>query len=443
MFAFRPIDGKSNEPLSGPVWNPFVRFAFRFGFVYLGLYCLFSQVIVSVLLAPKTIPGPGLGTHWPFFQATSWAAVHIFGIKDALVYTGNSRDTTFFWAQAFVLLVAATMITVLWSVVDRRHKNYVSLHKWFRVFMRFALAAQMFYFGMTKIIPTQFPAPSLLTLVAPVGNLSLQSMLWTSIGASAGYQIFTGLVEVAGGLLLLVPRTTTIGALICLASMFHVFILNMTYDLGVKLLSFTLVLMSLFLLMPDFRRLGNFFLFNRSAGVSTEPTLFDNARANRIAVAVQIVFGVYLLAMYADIGRTYWYLDGAGSPKSALYGIWNVEEMAIDGAVRPPELNDYDRRWRRVIFESPQWIFFQRTDDSFVRYGVTIDSNKLALTKGRSQTWQSSFTFQRPSPDRLLLDGQMDGHTINLKLQLLEFDTFRLLNSPFRWARPPDPDTER
>ena len=179
------------------------------------------------------------------------------------------------------------------------------------LFVRFALAAQMIYFGMLKVIPTQFPSSSLLTLVAPVGNLSLQGLLWTSIGASQPYQIFTGAVEAVGGLLLITPRTTTLGALICLASMIQVFVLNLTYDVGVKILSFQLVLMSLFLLVP--------------ASVLTRGELFQSKRANRIALALQIAFGAYLLAAYTSIGHSLWYQDGGGSPKSLLYGIWNIE----------------------------------------------------------------------------------------------------------------------
>jgi len=373
---------------------------------------------------------------------TSWTAVHIFGMTTPLVYTGNSRDTNFFWVQLFLVLVIASIATIAWSVLDRRRENYATLHKWFRVVLRFAVAAQMLYFGMVKVIPTQFPAPSLVTLIAPVGNLSLQGLLWTSIGASQPYQIFTGIVEVLGGLLLLAPRTTMLGATLCLASMIQVFILNMTYDVGVKILSFQLALMSFFLLAPDFPRLANVFFRNDP---STEHPLFPTRHANKIALAVQIAFGIYLLGVYANIGRTFWYTEGGGgSPKSLLYGIWNVEELAIDGELRPPQVNEYDRRWQRVIFDGPQWIFFQRTDDSFVRYGVNIDvqQNTLALTKGHSRTWHSNFTFERPDSDRLLLDGHMDGHRINMKLQLVEFDTFRLLNSRFRWVRPPDPDTE-
>src|SRR5690242_7142314 len=223
-------------------WNPSTRVAFRFAFVYLGLYSLISHLIVYLFVLPGILPGQGPGTLWPLYDLTSWVATHVLGITAPLVYTGNSRDTEFFWVQLFVVFVVALVATILWSFFDRRRKQYDTLNKWFRVFMRFVLAAQMLYFGMVKVIPTQFPAPSLITLLAPAGNLSLQGFLWTSIGTSPAYQIFTGLVEAVGGLLLIVPRTTTLGAAICLISMIQVFVLNMTYDVGVKILSFQLVL---------------------------------------------------------------------------------------------------------------------------------------------------------------------------------------------------------
>ena len=125
-----------------------------------------------------------------------------------------------------------------------------------------------------------------------------------------------------------------------------------------------------------------------------------------------------------------------------MYGIWNIEALIVDGEQRPAELNDYDRQWRRVIFDNPEWIYFQRTDDSFMRYHATIDlrQNTLALKKGHSRTWHSDFTIQQPEADELLLDGHMDGHTIKMSLRAVGKDTFRLLNSRFRWVRPPDRD---
>jgi hypothetical protein len=373
---------------------------------------------------------------------TAWTAANVFGIASPLVYTGNSRDTHFFWVQTFWLLLFALAAAAVWSVLDRRRQHYTSLNNWFRVFIRFAVASQMFYFGMVKVIPTQFPAPSLISLVTPAGNFSMSGMLWTQIGASPAYQIFTGCVEVLGGILLIIPRTVMLGAILCLATVTHILILNLTFDIGVKLLSFHLVLMSILLLAPNLRRLIRFFIFGETTAPWSEGRLFSAYTANRAAVALQAVFGLYLLAVYTGMGWSALYLEGGSrSPRSPLYGIWNVEQLSVDGEVRPPDLNDYDRRWQRVIFDSPDRLVFQRTDESFARYGVSVNvyTNTMTLTKGVSKTWQSHFTFSRPAPDRLIMEGRMDDHRIRLELRLVEFDTFRLLNSHFRWMRPPDP----
>jgi hypothetical protein len=116
-------------------------------------------------------------------------------------------------------------------------------------------------------------------------------------------------------------------------------------------------------------------------------------------------------------------------------------ELSIDGQVRSPEESDYNRRWRRAIFDLPDVLVFQRTDDSLAHYGVSIDEARrtLALTRRNSPNWSATLAFSRPAADRLVLEGRMDGHQITMRLQLVELDTLRLLNSPFRWVRPPDP----
>ncbi len=420
-------------------WSLPTRVAFRFSVVYFGLYGFATQVAGGVLLLPG-FAVPALGTEWPMREITTWCARHLFGVDSPLLYRGNSGDTLFFWVQTFWLLAVAVLATAVWSWADRQRDSYLSLHKWFRLSVRFGLAAQMFYYGMAKVIPTQFPSPALVTLVERVGNLSLTDVLWISIGASTPYQIFTGCAEVLGGLLLLTPRTTTLGALVCLASLIQVFVLNMTYDFGLKQISFHLMLMSVILLAPDLRRMASVFVLDRAVEASGQPPLFHTARANRLALLAQVVFGLYLAAMFAGISVRQWNSEGGGAPKSPLYGIWDVEELSIDGEVRSPLMNDYDRRWRRVIFDAPQRMAFQRTDDSFSRYGVSIDvdGHTLALTKGSSRDWKAGFSFERQDQNRLILDGTMDGYRIHMRLRRVELDTFRLLNSPFRWIRPSD-----
>jgi hypothetical protein len=430
--------GPPSEPPVAP-WRANTRIAFRFSFAYLALFSLATQILGSLVLIPN-VSFRGFGWLWPMRDITFWFGKGLFHIHTPLVYDGNSRDSDFYWVQAFWILLTAAIATLIWTGLDRRRTDYVTLNKWSRLFVRFALAAQMFEYGMTKVIPTQFPSPSLNSLVTPLGNLSLQGLLWTSVGASSGYEIFTGCAELLAGILLIVPRTAMLGALICLADMIQVFVLNMTYDIGVKLISFHIILLTFFFLAPESRRLANFFFLGTAIEPATAPPLFRDLRRSRIALAAQILFGIYLLGMQADVNWVYWYAEGGGRTRSPLYGIWNVEELSVDGQTRPAALHDYDRRWRRVIFDSPESLAFQRTDDSFARYGVSVDAYRktLALTKGQSKIWKSNFTFQRPTAEQLVLDGQMDGHSIHMQLQLAEFDTFRLLNSTFRWVRPPD-----
>jgi hypothetical protein len=422
-------------------WSPLTRIAFRFCFSYFTLYALVTQIFGDLLLIPgRTFQG--LGPLWPLRELTVWLARNVFGITAPVAYRGNSLDTNFYWVQTAWVLAGAAAAAGVWSVLDRRRAHYLTLHKWFHLLARIALASQMFKYGMAKVIPTQMPAPSLLTLVEPVGHVSLQGLLWTAIGASPPYQVFTGLAEVLGGLLLLFPRTTVLGALICLADLIQVFALNMTFDIGVKQLSFHLILLTVVVLGPDLRRLADFLVFDRETRPSRRPPLFRTARANRVAGAAQVAFGLYLLAVHTSISWGYWFVEGGGgSPRSPLYGIWDIETLAIDGEVRSPLLNDYDRRWRRVIFDAPGTIIFQRTDDSFARYGVAIDVDRrtMALTKGSSRAWSAAFAFDRPAHDRLILEGEMDDYRISVQARRVDFDSFRLLHSTFRWIRPPDP----
>ena len=414
---------------------------FRFSLVYFGLYALATQIVGGVLLTPW-FSFPALGTTWPMREMTHWVAEHVFGLRTPLVFSGNSGDTAFHWIQNAWLLALAIVVTAVWLTLQRDARRERTWHTWFRLFLRFAMAAQMFYYGMAKIIPTQFPPPSLVTLVTSIGDLSLSDLLWTYVGASTPYQIFTGCAEMLSGILLLTPRTTTLGALIGVADMTQVFVLNMTYDFGLKQISFHYLLMFAFLLAPDARRLANVLVLNRPAEPSSQPDLFATARANRRALVAQIVFGIYLIGMFTSVAaRSYYAEGGPGVPRSPLYGIWNVEELTVDGENRPAVLNDYDQRWRRAIFDTPNVLVLQRTDDSFAHYEASIDtsSRAIALTKRNGGSWRAAFTFERPSSDRLVLEGTMDGHKLRLSLRLLDFDTFRLLNSRFRWVRPPDP----
>ena len=417
-------------------WTLPCRVAFRLCFAYFGLFCA-ANTLGGFFPTDRVDDTVGLGTLWPMREVTFWTATHIFGARLPLVYRNSgSDDKTFDWVLTFCLLIFAALATGVWSVLDRRRENHITLYKWFRLFVRFSLASQLFYFGMAKVIPNQMPFPSLTTLIRPLGNFSTYSMLWLSVGVSPAYEIFAGCAEVLGAVLLVLPRTALLGALIGLADMTEVWMLNMSYDVPVKLFSFHLILLCLFLLAPDFRRLTDFAVRGRAVGPSSQPQLFNTRRANRIALCAQIMLGLWLLLTNVRLGPVLWNTYGNGRPKSPLYGIWNVDELSIDGQIRSALLTDYGR-WRRVVFDAPERVSFQRMDDSFANYlaSINLDDKVIALTKEGDKNWKASIAFRRAAQDHLTLDGNMDRHKVHMQLRLVDRNKFRLANRRFHWVQ--------
>lgn len=417
-------------------WAFPARIAFRFFFVYIGIYVLIgSSMLTGVIIPSANIPA--LGDVGPLRRMVEWTAARLFGATRPLVVTGSgSGDKTFDWAQAFCFLVIAAVVTVVWSLVARRRKSYVGMHRWFRLFLRFALGSTLVTYGALKAIPLQMPYPPLTRLLEPFGHFSPMGVLWSSIGASRPYEIFTGCAELAGGILLFIPATATLGAIVSMGCMLQVFMLNMTYDVPVKLFSFHLLSMSLFLLAPDAKRLMNLLVLNRPADRSPVPPLGGTARAIRIGVILQIVFGAYIVGMTFNGALDGWAQYGGGAPKSPLYGIWNVAYMSVDDVERAPLITDNDR-WRRLVFDRPAVVSFQRMDDTFARFGskIDIEAKSLTLTKNEDPKWTATFSFQQPAADQMILEGEMDGKKVQMRLELFPREKFLLVSRGFNWIQ--------
>jgi hypothetical protein len=417
-----------------PGWQLGPRIAFRFCFLYFGLFCLSTQILVAFLPIPK-IDIPDFSLLWQ--PIVFWTAAHVFSARLPLVSTGSgSGDKTFDWVLVFCLLVFSIVATAVWSVLDRKRSNYAILHKWFRVFIRFSVAGQMLSYGMANVIPLQMPFPYLTQLLEPFGNFSPMGVLWSSIGSSRGYEVFAGCAGTLAGGLLVFARTTPLGALLGLVEMTDVFMLNMTYDVPVKLFSLHLILLNLFLLAPELRRLINFFIRNAVALPSPENALFEDARGNRIAFWSQVALGVWLLAMNLYGSGQMWFEYGGGREKSPLYGIWNVRGMSIDGRLRPLLLTDEDL-WRNAVFDFPERMTVQRMNGEFTHYKISLkmDAKTLELTRDNSKNAKASFTFQQPEPGQLVLNGMLDGHKVHIQLEVMDRNRFLLVNRGFHWVQ--------
>jgi len=426
-----PLAPLASDDVDDSRWSTPKRVAFRFFFVYLGLYFFPFPLSVIPYENPLTTKYEDL---WNIIIV--WTGKHILHLSyDITIRPNGSGDTTWNYVQILCMAALAIAATIMWSVLDSRRPAYPKLYQWLRLFVRLNLAAALFTYGFAKAIPLQMPSPMLSTLLEPYGESSPMGLLWTFIGASRPYEIFTGLAEVAGGLLLILPRTAALGALIGIADMLQVFMLNMCYDVPVKLYSFHLLLLGLFMIAPDLGRLGNLFFRGRQAELSKMPPLFKKPAFNTAAVVVQILFALYLIGAGLAGGYSGAKQYGFLAPKPPLYGIWSVDEFTVDGQIRPPLIDD-DTRWRRVIFDRfPGALGVQLTSGTRQRFRIQVDTDKktIQFTKREDPNAKSDFTYEEPGKDQMTLAGNLDGHQIQARLHKTDEGNFLLMSRGFHW----------
>ncbi|WP_280411867.1 DoxX family protein [Nocardia asiatica] len=424
-------------------WRGGTRVAFRFVFLYIGLFCLvYPSILPEFLgLAREWLPDwVNSGVARALRPVVEWTGTRVFGASVAANTASISGDQAYFWVLVFVVLVAALLGTLIWSVLDRDRPDYRAVQPWLLLFVRLCLAGQLVAYGMAKAIPTQMPPTPLSRLLQPYGDFSPMAVLWNQIGVSPQYEILLGSAELLGGVLLFVPRTALLGALLSLVCTTQVFVLDMTYDVPAKILAFHLMLLSLVLLAPEAGRLVNVLLLNRTAGPSTTPPLLRTPRANRIAAAAQIVLGAWLLVSNAYTGWDRWNEQGAGRPEPPLYGIWSVTEFSVHGTPLPPLTTD-ELRWQRLVFDR-DGATVQRMDGQLLPVLAMVDADARTVVMvappraaGAQAQPLGSFGFDRPAPERLTLTGQLAGQPVSVALTSVALDDFPLRGRGFHWVQ--------
>jgi hypothetical protein len=396
-------------------WPLAQRILFRFAFIYLVLYCL-----PHILSA---IPGGQFaGTPYTRLWHTicPWIAIHIFHLsgQPTTYFRTGSGDTTLAYIENLVYVVVSLAGMLLWSILDRRRLEYRALNAWLRLLVRYTLAFTLFSYGFAKIFPLQFQPPRPSRLLQPYGDFSPMGVLWTFMGSSVPYTIFSGAAEAAGGLLLLFRRTTTLGALVSFAVLTNVVALNFCYDVPVKLYSSNLLLMAAFLAAADAPRLLNVFLLNRpTTPVNLDPPRFQRRWMYLATLAFWILFVGYHL--FGQI-RGSWdqYQQAGHPPRPLISGLYEVESF------RP----DIPRSWRKIDFQT-QSLTVRRADDSMTGYRVDYYAgpNTIMLND------RDAFVWSRPDPSRLTLSGNLNGTPVSMELRQIPASKFLLLNRGFHW----------
>jgi hypothetical protein len=409
----------------------------------LGFRFLFAYLVLYILPFPlNLLPSVGWRIAMLYQRLSDWI-VPLVGDRvlrlghPFLSRPGASTDTAYNYVQLLVFATLALTTALFWTALDRKRRDDERLMAWLRILVRFNLAAVMISYGADKVFAFQMAPPDPETLLRSYGNSSPMTLLWTFMGASAPYQSFTGMAEVLGGVLLTARRTTLLGGLVCAAVLSNVVMFNFCYDLPVKLFSTHLLLMSLFLIVPEARRLLDFFVLNRpSEPIKPFSPFKSSAFDSRAEWARTLLVAAFVVQSFLQIHQTKERRLEAAA-KFPLLGAWDVEEFVVDGKARPLDLTDAVR-WRRMIFDSryraPK-LAVQMMNESTRRFDVQLDTqdDELILKTSSAAVDSARFSYRPLDATRLELKGAWDGKTIFARLRRIDEKRFILVSRGFHW----------
>ncbi|WP_299273094.1 DoxX family protein [uncultured Psychroserpens sp.] len=346
----------------------------------------------------------------------------------------GSGDNTYAYITLFMNAILTVFIVVFWTFMDRKRNSYNTLLYWFLALLRIILILSMFLYGSVKIFQLQFPQPSLIRLLEPLGNFSPMGLAWTYMGYSEGFNMFTGFMEVLGALLLIPRRTQTLGAFIIMGVMTHVAMMNFMFDIPVKLLSSHLLAMATVIFMTDSQRFVNVFFKNRGTTVlNYYHPVKDKTYHKAIFWIKTIVLSIIIIGV-GIYGHEAEQKQGPNREKPFLYGIWETSHFIKNGDTIAPLITDRNR-WKYIIVEYKDKVTVKAMNDKKYHYDFVVDSTsqQIKLYRGLSEYDDFNFTYEHSNPDDLKLKGIFLRDTLKIILKRKDLNDFNLKSRGFRW----------
>ena len=428
-------------------WSPLRKISFRFFCCFFILYN-FPYPLTNIPFGTEInkISEKILGWYYAAFDYVSvfwhWLipalAKSLLPLeKPITIFTNGSGDTTYDYVLVLTQVALAVLGCFIWSILDRKRASYNTAYYWLCVLIRYVLAFTMLSYGFSKVFHLQMPYPYLSRLVQPYGDSSPMGLAWTYVGQSKGFSAFVGWSEVICGLLLFFRKTTLIGALLTLIVMGNVFVVNLCYDIPVKLYSLNLEIMALYLAAPYFKNMYQIFIQHKPGVINNYYQPAFRKRWFRIGMNI-LKFLIIADALFygvkgsLDQGKQY----GDNAPRPPLYGIYNTE-LVIRNNDTIPSLTTDTTRWRQIIVQSKNYARVKLMNDTVRNYNFKIDTlKKEAIVYPVWDTLNKIYFTYTRDQDCLILNGKAKGDSVNtiyMKLKRFDEKNFRLMTRGFHW----------
>jgi len=408
-------------------WNVYKKFAFRFVFIFIILFIVLLDWSVNSILSYIYYNGQLA----EFLDIViSWTGRQLFHIPYTIIspYDGQHNDRTYIYLLYFIMTLVGVLGAIIWSVLDRKRKNYQMLYYWLTVIVRYYLAFTLFVFALEKFFKMQFPDLGYYTLTEPLGDMSPMSLAWAFFGYSYGYNVFMGLAESAA-LLLLFRRTTTFAAMLTLATLANVMAVNYNYDVHAKMYPTALFVMTFFLLLKDLKRLLRFFFTEQAISLPViKAPVFKKRWMNISKMVLKVlVIGYFTILPVRDYFGYQKNAEERGKAKSEISGVYDVDTFVTN---KDTLSNDNPLRWKQIVIGDKMVEAVRFRGDSIAFLYVSVNTKEIIVSGDQKDLYtkmQEIYNEQGiniyPKMDSILIARQIES---SLRFEFLDSNTLKL-----------------
>ncbi len=342
----------------------------------------------------------------------------------------SSGDTSFDYVKLLTTLLLAVVTTIILFVFTKKQSNYNKLFAFMLVYARYYLAFYLIGYGFAKTFDIQFQFPDLMTLEQRYGNSSPDHLLWTFMGFSRTYTAFTGWAEVTAGILLLFRKTSVLGCLISFTIMLNIVVLNFCYDVPVKIHSSDMLLITLFILSPNLKRVFNFLVLNKTTEINT-PSVELPKRWMQITRL--ILKPILVVSIFANLLYDNYSLAHAAKPTTEINAMYKTTLFVLNKDTLPPLITN-ETRWDKIVIESDV-IYFFAMRNGFENYLIDVDTLNKTITKRPDGDTSVFFRFKYKNlPDNSFsVSGKFKKDSVYVTFTKKAVKDYPLVSRGFHW----------
>jgi len=350
----------------------------------------------------------------------------------------NGFDSKYDYSRFLLITVLSIIGTMIWLLVDSKLKiEYnLKLKTLTRTILRYHVGLTLIVYGIAKVFMLQFGEMDLDRLETSIGNNNGMSYLWAFMSYSKFYTMTTGWIEVIGGVFLLFRRTTFIGSFILLIAMLNVVLIDIGYDVRVKMFAIHLLFMTILLISHEFQRIWNFFVSNKPVTSSSEPPLFTSNKSKKIGYALKSVLLLYFV-ISCSINYTERIKSQTENRYPTLSAYHEVETHIINGDTLH---TSNTAKWKNISINGSSYrpeslkIIGEDKKRNYYSFEADTTNNSIKFYSYKDPKKEAyRFVYKKIDENTFVFKGSYQNDSIWIQTKAKTLKDYRLTKNGIRW----------